>query len=157
MIIGTLSFGLLAAACLHSPTMEQPTPTIKSAHVRLLVKDFDREFRFFHDVLGFRATFGKIGENYADFDCNGYAIALFRRSLMKEDLAESAGPSEQSGADHAALIFGVSDVDAMAARLKGLGIKFVTEPHDRKKWGIRVAHFRDPEGNLVEINSGLSG
>jgi len=32
---------------------------------------------------------------------------------------------------------------------------FETEPTDRSVWGIRTAHFRDPDGNLIEINHAL--
>lgn len=128
----------------------------KTTHIRLLVTDYDREYRFFRDVLGFKATFGAEGENYADFDCNGFTVALFKRTLMNEDIQSLARPDSAVPVDHAALIFGVADVDVTVSMLKEHGVSFVTEPHDRKDWGIRVAHFRDPEGNLVEINQGLN-
>ena len=129
--------------------------TIRSTHVRLLVSDYDKEFRFFRDVLGFKSTYGAEGENYADFDCNGVCIALFKRNLMSEDVKTSAKPVQSDSQDRVALIFGVADVDAITVKLKSEGVHFVTEPHDRKDWGIRVAHFRDPDGNLIEINHGL--
>jgi len=128
---------------------------IKTTHFRLLVTDYDAEYRFFRDVLGFQPTYGAEGENYADFDCNGLCVALFKRSLMTDDVKTSAKPSESDSQDRVALIFGVADVDAMAADLKKKDVGFVTEPHDRSEWGIRVAHFRDPDGNLIEINQGL--
>lgn len=128
---------------------------IKTTHFRLLVTDYDAEYRFFRDVLGFQPTYGAEGENYADFDCNGLCVALFKRSLMSDDVKTSAKPSESDSQDRVALIFGVADVDAMAADLKKKDVGFVTEPHDRSEWGIRVAHFRDPDGNLIEINQGL--
>jgi catechol 2,3-dioxygenase-like lactoylglutathione lyase family enzyme len=31
----------------------------------------------------------------------------------------------------------------------------VTQPQDRPDWGIRTAHFRDPDGNLIEIYNNL--
>jgi len=135
-----------------APTLDV---AIKTTHVRLLVDDYDKEFRFFRDVLGFKPTFGAEGDNYADFDCNGFCIALFKRKLMNED-TKAAEPAGAGAKDQLALIFGVPYVDAMAAKLKKQGVAFVTEPHDRKDWGIRVAHFRDPEGNLIEINHGLA-
>ncbi|MDQ0270397.1 putative enzyme related to lactoylglutathione lyase [Cytobacillus purgationiresistens] len=49
------------------------------------------------------------------------------------------------------LQFEVGDVDKNDNRFLENGIKFVNKPHDRKEWGERVAHFRDPEGNLIEI------
>ncbi|MFK3673580.1 hypothetical protein ACI0FQ_05645, partial [Bacillus velezensis] len=27
----------------------------------------------------------------------------------------------------------------------------INEPHDRQEWRARVAHFRDPDNNLIEI------
>ncbi len=72
----------------HS-TLPQQTPTIKSAHVRLLVSDFDKEYRFLRNVVGLKPTFGVEGENYADFDANGLCIAIFKRNLMSEDLKTS--------------------------------------------------------------------
>lgn len=32
-----------------------------------------------------------------------------------------------------------------------------TPSQDRPDWGVRVAHFRDPDGNLIEINQNLPG
>jgi lactoylglutathione lyase len=40
-------------------------------------------------------------------------------------------------------------------KLKSKGVTFLTEPNDMPTWGIRVAHFRDTEGNLLEIYSEL--
>src|SRR5579862_9681275 len=70
----------------HRATKPTRNPMIRTTHLRLLVADYDAEFRFFRDILGYRPTFGKEGENYADFDCNGVCIALFKRNLMSDDL-----------------------------------------------------------------------
>ena len=129
---------------------------IKATHIRLLVTDYDKEFRFFRDVLGFKPTFGAEGENYADFECNGVTIALFKRALMSEDLKTTAKPVETDAQDRVALIFAVANVDSTMEQLKSHGVSIVSAPHDRKEWGIRVAHFRDPDGNLIEINQGLA-
>jgi catechol 2,3-dioxygenase-like lactoylglutathione lyase family enzyme len=40
--------------------------------------------------------------------------------------------------------------------LSGKGVVFITGPHDRPEWGIRVAHFRDPDGTLIEVYQSLS-
>jgi catechol 2,3-dioxygenase-like lactoylglutathione lyase family enzyme len=161
LLAGSAS-GFNALAPTHK---ENPMPTstaatldvaIRTTHIRLLVTDYDKEYRFFRDVLGFKPTFGAEGENYADFDCNGSCIALFKRKLMSEDTKTEAKPAEADTQDRVALIFGVADVDAMTAKLKRLNVPMVTEPHDRKDWGIRVAHFRDPDGNLIEVNHGLA-
>jgi lactoylglutathione lyase len=45
----------------------------------------------------------------------------------------------------------VADVDAACNELKAKGVTFVLPPTDQP-WGLRMAHFADPEGNLWEIN-----
>jgi lactoylglutathione lyase len=159
LAVAALATGLsISAAGIQSAATISKTekkPMIRSTHLRLLVTDYNAEFRFFRDVLGFQPTFGAEGENYADFDCNGLCIALFKRSLQCEDMKKADQPLAADSEDRVAMIFGVADVDATVTHLKAKGVKFVTEAHDRKDWGIRVAHFRDPNGNLIEINHGL--
>jgi predicted enzyme related to lactoylglutathione lyase len=57
--------------------------------------------------------------------------------------------------DKVCLVFAIDDVDAACMQLKKLGIQLTAEPTDHKDWGIRAAHFRDPDGNLIEINQPL--
>jgi len=52
--------------------------------------------------------------------------------------------------------FHVDSVDEYYNYLSEKGVQFINEPHDRKDWGIRVAHFRDPDGNLIEINAPIA-
>lgn len=137
-------------------TSSAPSVAIRATHIRLLVADYDKEFRFFRDVLGFKPTYGAEGENYADFDCNGVTIALFKRNLMSEDIKTIGKPVASDAQDRVALIFAVADVDSTIEQLRTHGVYIVSAPHDRKDWGIRVAHFRDPDGNLIEINHGLA-
>ncbi len=128
---------------------------MKLTHIRLLVVDYQACFRFYRDVMGFEVTYGDENGPYADFDTGETNLALFDRRLMaavvgNEDLATTAVAQDQL-----ALIFGVPDVDQTFAGLKQAGVAVVNEPHDQSTWGIRAAHFRDPEGNLLEINQPL--
>ena len=56
-----------------------------------------------------------------------------------------------AGGPHGLLAAGVADVDAAYEELKAKGVTFVRPPTDQR-WGLRTAHFADPEGNLWEIN-----
>lgn len=47
--------------------------------------------------------------------------------------------------------FEVKDVDEYYDLLKNKGIEFINKPHDRNDWGSRVAHFYDPDNNIIEI------
>ena len=52
------------------------------------------------------------------------------------------------------LAAGVADVDVVYEELKAKGVTFVRPPTDQP-WGLRTAHFADPEGNLWEINQSI--
>ena len=130
--------------------------TIRFDNLRLLVTRFDETFVFYRDVLGLAPTWGKPGDNYASFTFPGGAqIALFRRSLMADAIGTAAQPATRREQDTAALVLTVEDVDALYARLKPTGIEFADAPKDQPVWGIRAMHFRDPDGNLIEVFSPL--
>jgi catechol 2,3-dioxygenase-like lactoylglutathione lyase family enzyme len=126
------------------------------SHIRLLVSDFDTMFRFYRDVMGFDVTWGEEGSGYADFKAgDGTQLAINQRSVMAAVVRSESLPLAAEPIDRFALIFGVQHVDGAVEHLSGRGATFVTEPADRPEWGIRTAHLRDPEGNLIELNSPL--
>ncbi len=133
-----------------------PQTTLRLTHIRLLVTDFPACFRFYRDVLGFEVLWGEEDGRYADFKAGDAMIALYDRRLMAEAVGATGKPVAADAQDRAALIFAVDDVDAAFEQLRGRGVRFVTEPQDRPDWGIRAAHFRDPDGNLIEIYRDLS-
>jgi lactoylglutathione lyase len=63
--------------------------------------------------------------------------------------------SEFNANDQVAIIFRVDDVDLTYNQLKDKGVEFVKEPHVAAEWNMRIAYFRDPAGNLIEINQGI--
>lgn len=129
---------------------------MKLTHVRLLVDDFDACFRFYRDVMGFEVQWGAEGSGYADFRGRGEAmVALFSRQAMAETLGESAPPAMTPCVERAMLVFEAADLDSTVEMLKARGVRFVADLAERPDWGIRTAHLRDPEGNLIELNSPL--
>lgn len=125
---------------------------LQSLHTRLLVDDYRACFLFYQNILGLRAGFGDEGSGYADFSVGDTAFSLFSR----QEMAEALGPSVDgagSASDRVALILGVANVDEVAADLRSKGVILVAEPEDHPDWGIRTAHFRDPDGTLIEINA----
>ena len=122
---------------------------MRLTHARLLVDDFAACFRFYRDVVGLEPTWGEESGGYADFDGGGATLALFVRSGMD-------GRAElRASGDGTMLVFEVEDVDAVAARVREHGVELESDPHDEAEWGIRVAHFRDPAGTLIEVNQPL--
>lgn len=128
----------------------------KFTYTRLLVTNFKECFLFYRDVMGFKATFGSENEVYADFDTGGVILALFSQQMMSEAIGTTALPPQAKAQDAVCLCFEVENVDAVCKQLEQQGVGLVTEPSDRTGWGIRAAHFRDPAGNLIEINQPLS-
>lgn len=129
---------------------------LRYTHTRLLVRDYAACFRFYRDVLGFSAGFGDESSGYADFETGAVTIALFDRHEMAEAVGTAGLPAAAERQDDVALILAVDDVNQAHRALTARGVQFVTEPHDRPEWGIRVAHFRDPDGTLLEIYQSLS-
>jgi lactoylglutathione lyase len=132
------------------------TPSMKLTHTRLLVSDLDACYRFYRDVLHLRPKFDGEGSVYAEFDAGGHTLALFSRELMNKVVAPNARCERGDAPDSVLLAFEVQDVNTTAATLRAAGVKLVTEPHDQQDWMLRVAHFRDPDGNLIEINAPLT-
>ena len=71
--------------------------------------------------------------------------------------SSSAPAMSTHGAGHGArsvLASQVEDVDAAYAELRSRGVEFIRPPEDRS-WGLRCAHFKDPDGNAWELHTPL--
>lgn len=129
---------------------------MKLTHTRLLVNDMDRAFRFWAHKVGLKPRFGDVESVYHEFETGAGTLALFDAKRMAKAIGRKSRPAVRAG-DRAVLCFAVDDLDATYKRLKGNGVKFLRGPHVERAWMLRVAHFRDPEGNLVEVSQDLSG
>ena len=128
---------------------------LKYTHTRLLVRDFAACFRFYKDVLGLTPAFRTAEDIYAEFDTGTAILALYRRDLMAGVVGTDGLPAEATMQDRVALTFDAANVDETYLELSERGVQFLAAPADKPEWMIRVAHFRDPDGNLLEINSPL--
>lgn len=125
---------------------------MKLDNVRLLALRFEEMFRFYRDALGLSPTWGDESAAYASFDLpGGGSVALFRRDLMAQAVGAAARPAEAAAQDRFALILRVDDVDAVGVSLGQKGVALLGAPRDMPEWGLRVAHLRDPDGNLLEL------
>jgi catechol 2,3-dioxygenase-like lactoylglutathione lyase family enzyme len=118
---------------------------------RILTSDFGRSLEFYRDVLGLEATLVVPGGIYAEFKHGDATLSLYKRELMAEVLGHDPGRHEGDDLGAVVLTFAVDSVDSVHEALVGKGIDFLTEPHDQTAWQIRVAHFYDPDGNVIEI------
>jgi catechol 2,3-dioxygenase-like lactoylglutathione lyase family enzyme len=127
----------------------------KYEFTRLLVSNFKECFLFYRDVMGFKPVFGNEDDVYADFDTGSTQIVLFDQYFMSKAIGNEHLPASTSAQDKCCLVFAVENVDQTCLLLREQGVQFLTLPEDRQEWGIRTAHFRDPDGNLIEINQPL--
>jgi predicted enzyme related to lactoylglutathione lyase len=130
-------------------------------HSRLLVTRFPEMFDFYQavlpEMLGAKLMKGGPEGPYANWDVEDQAIlVLFDRAVMARlagtsELPVHAAPTQ----DRTMFVCRVDDVDAGAALCVRNGATLVIEPTDRPEWGptLRTAHLRDPEGNLIELQS----
>ncbi len=126
---------------------------MKLSHTRLLVNKYQACFHFYRDVLGFEVAWGNENTGYADFQTEGGStLALFEQSSMAHAVGVEDLPVDSTSMDRVCLVFLVGNVDKAYEALLQKGVEFITKPTDRRDWGIRVAHFRDPDGNLIEIS-----
>jgi lactoylglutathione lyase len=125
---------------------------MKLTHTRLLVNNYQECYHFYKDTLSFECTWGDENSNYASFQLGNTQLAIFDKEEMLEDINESN--DRKAPLNEVVLIFAVDDVDETFHSLKSK-VHFISEPHNREDWGIRVAHFRDPNGTLIEINKNI--
>lgn len=128
---------------------------MKFSNIRLLVNDFDSAFAFYNDTLGWECTWGKPGENFASFSAGTESVlCIFKAELMPAAIYAAAKPGAVV-CDKTAIVIEVGSVDETFQKLRQKEVVFMTEPKDMPAWGIRVAHFRDTENNLLEIYASL--
>lgn len=75
---------------------------------------------------------------------------------MAQALNETESLSKVPSPLSVVLDFGVDNVDETYQELCNKGVSFINKPHDRSDWRARVAHFRDPDGYLIEIYTSLA-
>ncbi|MFF9812229.1 VOC family protein [Streptomyces sp. NPDC014006] len=123
------------------------------AQVRLLVTDFAACYRFYADVLGLKPQSGAASGPYEKFSptAGSAGIALQDRAMMASVLGELG----ETAAGHRSLVvLRVDSLDAYCEEITARGAALLHGPApmtDR----MRVAHLKDPEGNLVELQEWL--
>jgi catechol 2,3-dioxygenase-like lactoylglutathione lyase family enzyme len=120
--------------------------------VVLFVADLDRAKEFYRDTLGM--TMKHEDEVSAGFDFENTLLLLLTVAGAQDLLSRSAVAVQRPTGSSSQLVAFVEDVDAIYADLVARGVEFVRKPIDRE-WGLRTAHFKDPDGNIWEIAQSL--
>jgi lactoylglutathione lyase len=124
-------------------------PALKGINVAVLfVADLDRARTFYRDTLGLQVTFED--ESSAYFELKGASLILLTIPSAQDLLTAEAVATQGSPGAASQLVAFVDDVNAVHGALSAQGVEFVREPVDRE-WGMRTAHFKDPDGNVWEL------
>lgn len=113
-------------------------------HMALLTPNFSRLCAFYRDVLNCPIRGEFPGRNIVFIDVGSTTI----------ELVESADAgSDPATGRWAHLAFEVADVDGTYAELSALGVPFHVLPKDfpENAPSVRIAFFRDPDGNVLEL------
>ncbi len=130
---------------------------LKLLQIRLLVKDFRKSVSFYKKHLELPISLYEEAMEYALFDTGETKIELLPRNVMARGVGEENKPVDVETQSSFLFQFKVENVDKAYKHLREKDITFVNEPHDRTEWGARIAHLRDPDGNLIEIYTMLGG
>lgn len=123
--------------------------------IRILVrKDYGECFDFYTEKIGLTAVWGDRNGPYTSFATSSDAepcFAIFAGDAMPMFQGYEQ-PNTCAQPDTAAAIIPTNDLDGDYQRLKKAGVVFLGEPQYIEAWGMRCTYFRDPEGNLFELN-----
>lgn len=123
--------------------------------IRVLVrKDYGKCFDFYTEKLGLVAVWGDRNGPYTSFAVSGDAPACFA-IFAGEAMPMFQGytqPIESTQPDTVVAVIPTLDLDGDYRRLKEVGVPFLGEPQHIEAWGMHCTYFRDPEGNLFELN-----
>src|SRR5262249_24429331 len=120
-----------------------PLHATHTHHVAVLTTHFDRLRTFYVDTLGCPIVGAFPGRNIVFV-----AVGSTTIEIVERDASSDRPPG---GWDHLALE--VADVDTAYAALTGQGVVFHVPPKDfpEEAPSVRIAFFRDPDGNVLEL------
>lgn len=123
--------------------------------IRILVrKNYGECFDFYTEKIGLTVVWGDRNGPYTSFAVSqdqppcfaifsGDNMSLFQGYKQPDNVAQP---------DTIAAVIPTFDLDGDYRRLKNAGVQFLGEPQRIEEWGMRCTYFRDPEGNLFELN-----
>lgn len=123
--------------------------------LRILVrKDYGACYDFYTEKLGLVPVWGDRKGPYTSFALDHETSPCFA-IFLGEAMAMFHGytlPSNQTQPDTIVGVIPTDDIEGDYKRLKEIGVEFLGEPQYIEAWGMRCTYFRDPEGNLFELN-----
>ena len=113
-------------------------------HAMIYVKDVERGFLFYRDLLGFKLI--------EDFRYEGTAVYARMRAPGGDGTIalHQAGPDDSVSSDGVRLYFEVHDLDGFCRKLQQKGF-YITQLPRMMPWGWRHAYVNDPDGHEIGL------
>ncbi len=120
--------------------------TYKLYAVRIFSFSWQESLEFYRDVVGFPLSFADESLGWAQFDLGSASIGL-----------ERCDPKDPEAIDLVGRFVGTSiaveDIQAVYHSLTSKGVEFTGAPQ-QQPWGGTLAHFKDPDGNVLTLLGG---
>jgi extradiol dioxygenase family protein len=130
-------------------------PELTPFHLAIPVHDLASARAFYGELLGCRE--GRSSEDWVDFDFFGHQLVCHAVAGRSADpAAHKPVDGRDEPVPHFGMVLEMPDWEALAARLKSAGIRFVIEPYVRFRGmaGEQATMFlTDPSGNALEFKA----
>lgn len=120
-------------------------------YTRLNVENFQACKAFYRDVLNLNIKFEDDTDEYVEFDAGSMRITLFNREKLTDFISRNESLTYDSHSASIVLSFQVSNMEEAVAYLKTHGVEMLNMPTNYPDRGFISTCFRDPDGNLIEL------
>lgn len=130
---------------------------LKYTYTRLNVENFQACKAFYRDALGLSIKFEDDMDEYVEFDTGSTPITLFNREKLADFITRDGALNYDAHSARVVLTFQVEDLEAAIAHLKTFQVELLNPPTGYPDRGFVSTCFRDPDGNLVEMEQLAEG
>ncbi len=123
-------------------------------HLAFPVHDIAEARRFYGELLG--CAEGRSADTWVDFNFYGHQVVAHLAPEEAGHRQTSAVDGDDVPVRHFGAILPMGEWEALAARLKQAGIRFIIEPHVRFAGQVgeqATMFFLDPSGNALEFKA----
>jgi predicted enzyme related to lactoylglutathione lyase len=108
----------------------------------MFVSDLQPAVEFYHGTLGLELT-AQDKSSYAVFQLTNITLVVERVDPADAEFSELVGR-------FTGVSFSTADIHAAYNRLSSAGVHFIGKP-ERQVWGGMLAHFHDPDHNVLTL------